>query len=126
MASVEAKAKRLPVIAETARERFFLWRRRAATVAAGALALVMAYGVMFGHNGITTFEHKREEARSLQLQLDELQKENDRLGGKVDELRHSNDAIEREAHEELHYTRPGEVIYTLPQKSGAATAQPAQ
>jgi cell division protein FtsB len=105
---------RLPLLAEAARERFFLWRRRAATIGVGALALVMAYGVVFGHNGLTAFAHKREETRSLQQQMTQLQKENDRLHGHVDRLQNDPGAIEHEAREELHYTRAGEVIYTLP------------
>ncbi len=112
----------LPAIAEAARERFALWRRRAATVAVGTLALVMAYGVVFGHNGLTAFAHKREEAKYLQQQMQELQKENDRLQGHVERLQNDPGAIEHEAREELHYTRPGEVIYTLP----AAKNSPAQ
>ena len=43
--------------------------------------MVMAYGVIFGHNGVTSFLHKREEARSLQLQMQQLQIENERLKG---------------------------------------------
>jgi cell division protein FtsB len=104
----------LPAIAEAARERFALWRRRAATVAVGALALVMAYGVVFGHNGLTAFAHKREEAKSLQQQMLQLQQENERLQGHVERLQNDPGAIEHQAREELHYTRAGEVIYTLP------------
>lgn len=91
-----------------------MWRRRAATVAVGSLALVMAYGVVFGHNGLTAFAHKREEAKSLQQQMQELQLENERLQGHVERLQNDPGAIEHQAREELHYTRAGEVIYTLP------------
>ena len=73
----------------------------------------MAYGVIFGHNGLTAFAHKREEARSLQQQMQQLQRENDRLHEHVDRLQNDPSAIEHEAREELHYTRAGEVIYTL-------------
>ena len=38
----------------------------------------------------------------------------------IDQLKSDPDAIEREAREELHYAKPGEVIYTLP----AAAQQP--
>ena len=96
-----------------------MWRRRCATLAIGALALVMAYGVVFGHNGLTAFAHKREEARTLQQELQELQKENDRLTEHVDHLQNDPSAIEHEAREELHYTRAGEVIYTLPDAAPA-------
>lgn len=89
-------------------------RRKAATLAVAGLASVMGYGVVFGHNGLTVFAHKREEARDLQRQMQALQHENDRLRGHVDRLQSDPGAIEHQAREELHYTRAGEVIYTLP------------
>ena len=74
----------------------------------------MAYGVVFGHNGLTAFAKKRDEAKSLQKQAQELQVENERLGGHVERLQNDPGAIEHQAREELHYTRAGEVIYTIP------------
>ena len=108
---------KLPELAGAAKDRIYLWRRRAATFATGALAVGMAYGVVFGHNGLTAFAHKREEAKVLQQQMQQLQKENDRLREHVNHLQTDPDAIEHEAREELHYTRSGEVIYTLPNAS---------
>lgn len=105
---------KLPELAGAAKDRIYLWRRRGATFATAALALVMAYGVVFGHNGLTAFAHKRQEATLLQQQMQQLQKENDRLREHVNHLQSDPDAIEHEAREELHYTRSGEVIYTLP------------
>jgi cell division protein FtsB len=105
---------KLPELAGAAKDRIYLWRRRAATIATAALALVMAYGVVFGHNGLPAFAHKREEAKLLQEQMQQLQKENDRLHEHINHLQSDPDAIEHEAREELHYTRSGEVIYTLP------------
>jgi len=104
----------IPALAEAAKERAYLWRRRGATIATGTLTLIMAYGVIFGHNGLTAFAHKREEAKSLQKQAQQLQKENQRLLQHVSRLQNDPSAIEHEAREELHYTRAGEVIYTLP------------
>lgn len=89
-------------------------RRKVATLGAGVLAVVMGYGVVFGHNGLTAFAHKREEARQLQVQMQKLQQENGRLREHADQLQNDPAAIEHQAREELHYTRAGEVIYTLP------------
>jgi cell division protein FtsB len=114
---------RLEVLATQVRERVYGWRRKAATVAVGALALAMGYGVMFGHNGLTAFEQKRVQEKSLQHQMQMLQGENERLKGHVDRLQSDPGAIEHQAREELHYTRAGEVIYTLP-NAGAAKTQP--
>ena len=52
----------------------------------------------------------------LNQQMQELQRENDRLKSHVDRLQSDPNAIEHQAREELHYTRPGEVIYALPAK----------
>ena len=93
-------------------------------MAVGVLALMMGYGVVFGHNGLTAFQHKREEAKSLQQQMQVLQTENERLRGHVDRLQNDPGAIEHQAREELHYTRAGEVIYTLPVAPNAPAAQP--
>lgn len=95
-----------------------------ATVTVGVLAVLMGYGVMFGHNGLTAFEHKRVETRDLQEQMQRLQVENDRLKEHVDRLSNDPGAIEHQAREELHYTRSGEVIYTLPPKAGDTKAVP--
>ncbi|HEY5213112.1 MAG TPA: septum formation initiator family protein [Acidobacteriaceae bacterium] len=125
MGTLQSKSKltaQLPALAGAAKERAYLWRRRAATIATATLALVMAYGVIFGHNGLTAFAHKREEAKSLQRQMQQLQTENQQLREHVDRLQNDPSAIEHEAREELHYTRAGEVIYTLPaNNSDAAT-----
>ena len=89
-------------------------RRRFATVAAAVLALGMGYHVVFGQNGLTAFEKKKQEAKTLERQLDELRQENDAMKGHVERLQTDPGAIEHQAREELHYTRPGEVIVTLP------------
>jgi len=86
-------------------------------VATGALALLavgLAYHVVFGANGLTVYRQKRQETRALAEQLQQLQHEGDLLKGHVDRLQNDPSAIEHQAREELHYTRPGEVIYTLP------------
>lgn len=108
--------KKLGVIAvlSAVRSRLYDSRRKLATLGAGVLAVVMGYGVVFGHNGVTAFLYKRAEARELQVQMQQLQTENGRLQDHVDQLQNDPAAIEHQAREELHYTRAGEVIYTLP------------
>src|SRR5580698_8208992 len=68
------------------RTRLYESRRKVATLGAGVLAVVMGYGVVFGHNGLTTFAHKRAEARELQIQMQRLQQENGHLREHVDQL----------------------------------------
>jgi cell division protein FtsB len=55
-----------------------------------------------------------------------LQQENGRLREHVDQLQNDPAAIEHQAREELHYTRSGEVIYTLPAAPQAAASRPAE
>jgi cell division protein FtsB len=117
---------RVPAFASVARARVFGWRRKMATGAAAALAAMMAYGVVFGHNGITVFAHKRRETRDLQLQMQQLQMENDRLSERVAHLKSDPGAIEHEAREDLHYTRAGEVIVTLPNKTASKATVPTE
>lgn len=88
--------------------------RRIATVAAAVLAIAMGYHVIFGQNGLTVYQQKRLDARTLDSQLHDLQRENELLKGHVERLQNDPNAIEHQAREELHYTRPGEVIYTMP------------
>ncbi len=89
-------------------------RRKAATGAALALALFLGYHVVFGENGLAVLDQKRQLSHSLDSQIKDLKAENDQLKEHVDRLKDDPDAIEHEAREQLHYTRPGEVIYTLP------------
>lgn len=95
-------------------ERLYSGRRKLATVAAVGLAISLGYHVIFGQNGLTIYEQKKREARELDVELKRLQKENEQMSGHIERLQNDPSAIEHQAREELHYTRPGEVIYTLP------------
>ncbi len=97
-------------------------RRRFATVAAAVLALGRGSRGVFGQNGLTAFEKKKQDAKALARQLDDLQQENDALKGHVERLQTDPGAIEHQAREELHYTRPGEVIVTLPMEPTAGSS----
>jgi cell division protein FtsB len=108
-----AKGKRSSTVV-----RLFEWIhggwRKIATGAAAVLALAMAYHVILGQNGLTVYQQKRQETQVLSQRLQSLQHENDLMKSHVDRLENDPNAIEHQAREELHYTRPGEVIYTLP------------
>ena len=97
-------------------------RRRIATAAAVLLAVFLGYHVIFGQNGVTAYQQKRLEDKDLQKQIQQLQEENARMKDHVDHLQNDPDAIEHEARARLHYTRPGEVIYTLNDKPGDRTS----
>jgi cell division protein FtsB len=95
-------------------ERVYAVRRRIATGVAAALVVGFGFHVVFGQNGLIAYEQKREDTKTLDQELKNLQHENDALKAHVDRLQSDPSAIEHQAREELHYTRPGEVIYTLP------------
>jgi cell division protein FtsB len=124
--NVRAEERRSGVIARLYGRSQMGWRK-VATGAAALLALAMGYHVIFGQNGLTAYQQKRQDAQSLDQELHRLQRENEALKGHVDRLQNDPNAIEHQAREELHYTRPGEVIYTLPARAGSsgATGAPA-
>jgi len=97
-------------------ERFSIGGRKAATATAAVLVVGLAYHVVFGANGLFVFQKKRQETRQLTRQMQDLQQENDLLRTQVQRLQSDPNAIEHQAREQLHYTRPGEVIYALPTK----------
>jgi cell division protein FtsB len=94
----------------------FAGRRKAATLAAAALALGVGYHVVFGANGFRVYMQKRTETRALKQQMADLERENQQMNAHVDRLRNDPDAVEHQAREDLHYAKPNEVIYTMPGK----------
>jgi cell division protein FtsB len=116
MPPVAKSAENLPQLSKLRRlgNSMYGSRRKIATGFAALLALTMGYHVVFGRNGLTAYQAKRHEAHYLGTQMQDLQTENGRLRNHVDRLGSDPNAIEHEARESLHYTRPGEVIYTLP------------
>jgi len=118
--------EKLKPILETAWRCLYDWRRKGATVALGAVAVWVAYHVVFGANGMLVYSHKRIEHRALGKEILELKQENEILTQNVESLKSDPKAIEKEAREQLRYARPGEIIYTLPQaerKPSTFTAQ---
>ena len=89
------------------------WRPAGTAVAVG-LAMTMMFHVIYGQHGLSAWQQKRSEDRDLQQQIQDLKQENSQMQHQIDELKSDPDAIEREAREKLHYAKPGEVIYTLP------------
>ena len=89
-------------------------RRRLATAAVAMLAAWLFLHVMFGANGMVIYRSKRAEKQKLQADIDKLQKENDLYMQQIRSLQNDPKAIEKEAREQLHYARPGEVVYVPP------------
>ncbi len=102
-----------------------LWRP-AGTVVAVVLALLVTWHVIYGKHGLSVWQQKRAEDRALQQEIKDLQQENAQMRQQIEHLKSDPDAIEREAREKLHYAKPGEVIYTLPDQPQAQQTPPAK
>lgn len=89
-------------------------RRRIATAAILVFAGWLFVHIMFGANGMVIYRQKKTEYQGLQKEVDNLQKENDQTAGAIKALKEDPKTIEKEAREQLHYARPGEVIYVAP------------
>lgn len=94
--------------------KLYAVRRRVATAAVAIVAIWIFVHAMLGANGVTVYQSKRAEYQSLQKEIGQLQKENDRYSEQVNELKSDPKRIEKEAREQFHYARPGEVVYVAP------------
>jgi len=108
------------------RRRMLAWAQRgwrpAGTLIAVGLALLLTWHVINGKHGLTVWQQKRAEDHELQREIKNLEQQNAQMRQQIHELQSDPDAIERRAREDLHYARPGEVIYTLP--APPASTQP--
>jgi cell division protein FtsB len=97
------------IAAQYAASRLFASRRRLGTIAAILVAMLLAYHVVAGNNGLTVYKEKMAEDKALAIEVRQLQQENQRLQRHVDHLATDPDAIEFEAHQRLRYMLPGQV-----------------
>ena len=99
-------------------------RTKLATLAVAALAILLAMHVIFGENGMVVYQKKRTEYRALQKDVNQLEKENEQLSQQIKALKTDPSAIEKEAREQLHYARPGEIIYLTPRQTNPNAPPP--
>jgi cell division protein FtsB len=104
-------------ILDRACQLFYSSRRKLATASVLALVAFLAFHVVFGANGMVVYTNKRSEYKKLQIETEQLDEENQHLTKDAEDLRTDPKAIEREAREQLGYTKKGEIIYLLPQKA---------
>jgi cell division protein FtsB len=105
----KARARAAPFL-----EKLYTVRRRAATAAVAVVAVWLVVHAMLGANGVTVYRAKRSEYQRVQKQIDQLQKENNAYSEQVKQLKSDPKRIEKEAREQFHYARPGEVVYVSP------------
>jgi len=98
-------------------------RRRLATGAIAVFSVWFFVHVMFGSNGMVVYRQKKIEYQNLQKEIGGLQQENGRYTQQIKSLEGDPKAIEKEAREQLHYARPGEVIYVSPPPPSASVRE---
>jgi cell division protein FtsB len=94
--------------------RLYEARRRLATIGVAVFTVWLFLHVMFGANGMVVYRQKRAEYVNLQNEINSQQNENKRYTDQIQALKTDPKTIEKEAREQLHYTRPGEVVYVPP------------
>ncbi len=107
--TIEPLSKRERLIALARRG----WRQLGTAVAVLLAALLM-WHVINGKHGLSVWHQNHTQDRGLQKQINDIQQENAQMRKQIDRLKSDPDAIEHEAREKLHYAKPGEVIYALP------------
>ena len=115
----EAWAEKARAHAAPFLDKVYSVRRRAATGAVVVVAIWIFVHAMLGANGVTVYRSKRAEYQGLQKEIGQLQKENDAYSQQVSELKSDPKRIEKEAREQFHYVRPGEVVYVAPDRPAA-------
>ncbi len=71
---------------------------------------------IFGANGYLALRRQKQQYQELQQQIQALQEQNQKLQKQVQGLKSDPHAIEKMARDQMHLARPGEIIYTLPDK----------
>ncbi len=85
------------------------------TAAAALLIVGLLVHAIFGANGMVVYREKRAEMQALQADVDRLQNENALNAERIKQLKSNPAAIEKEAREQLHYSRKGEVVFETPE-----------
>ncbi len=86
-------------------------RRVLVTICMAVLTVLIGYKVVFGANGMKVWQGKKAEASELQVQIDHMRDEQEKLQRHVDLLRSGDPpTIVKEAREQLGFMKPGEVV----------------
>lgn len=91
--------------------------RRNAIFVMALLSLVMLMHEIFGQNGYLTLRHEKKQYTNLQKQIQTVSEENKQLEQKIHALKNNPEAVEKQARDQLHLAKPGEIIYMLPDKT---------
>jgi cell division protein FtsB len=106
-------------------ERVLATRRQLATAALVCLAVWLLVHAFISPNGVMAYENKKKEFRELQKTNQSLAEQNARLAAHNEALKNNDPkAIEKEVREGLHYAKPGDVVYVLPEPKRTPAPSP--
>ena len=100
--------------------------RRNAIFIMALLSLALLMHEVFGRNGYLTLRHEKKEYIRLQQQIQTVSDQNQLLEQNIHALKNNPEAVEKQARDQLHLARPGEIIYMLPGKPTAQTQASSQ
>jgi len=80
---------------------------------------------IFGTHGFLALRQEKKQVESLHQQILHLQQENSQLDKQIKALKSDPKAIERLARDQLRLVRPGETVYTYPEKDAKKDQAPA-
>ncbi len=94
--------------------------RRNAIFVVALFSLIIIMHEIFGRNGYMTLRREKKEYTHLQQQIQTLSEQNQQLQQKIDALKNNPDSVEKQARDQLHLAKPGEVIFMLPDRTPAS------
>ena len=96
---------------------------RSAILALLLVCVALVVHEIYGEHGYLALRREKREYDSLQQEVRRLQEENQQLERHIEALKSDPKAIERIARDQMHMARPGERIYTLPEKDKVPESQ---
>jgi cell division protein FtsB len=91
--------------------------RRGLMLVLALLFVALTVHEIFGDNGWLALRRQRRQLQAKQRQIQELKRENKQLQKDIQGLQSDPHTIERYAREQMHFARPGEIIYTFPRQN---------
>lgn len=90
------------------------WFYRLRLLGIALVVLWAAQHALFGRTGYLALRQRQRQYQTELARVHALEEQNRQLNQAVRQLRSDPNAIEDIAREQLHLTRPGEVVYTYP------------
>jgi cell division protein FtsB len=103
-------------------------RRNTTWFLVAGLALLILQDVL-GTHGVIAMHRSMKQSAEIEKEIEQLNRENQKLQNRVQSLKSDPAAIERIAREDMGLARPGEYIFKIQPKPGEPTtplAQPAE